>query len=118
MDKAPATGGTAPAHWHGRDFSGLCLGEAGPTTTEAFVETGAGVGVRTPDHLYYLPFAGPDHRLAEQPTQVYDLASDPYQFINLATQTAAAEVKAGLDARLRAWDASIPWPTAAVAAKS
>ena len=93
----------------GHDLAPLVTSDVSTLSeTHAIIETGAGVAIRTPDQLCYLPYAG-GHRLAAHPTMVYDLAEDPYQFDNLAQAGALPSSAVEPEALLRAWDAVTPW---------
>lgn len=114
VDVAPTLldliGAEMPAHMHGRSLAPVLRGEQ-PAATDAFavIETGHGVGLRTPTHLYGLPFVGDTHALADAPYMFFDLAADPYQLHNLAGTNEQADIAAQLDQALRAWDARTPW---------
>jgi len=98
-----------PEHMAGRDLASICRGKESDVATHAFVETGGGAAIRTRGHMYFLPFAGHDHALADKPSQFFDLTQDPYQLQNMAGHDAQTEVARDLDARLRQWNAATPW---------
>jgi arylsulfatase A-like enzyme len=112
VDVAPTllslAGIDVPAHLHGRDLAALCRGDPSELEAGAFIETGGGVAIRTLQHMVYLPFAGDGHELAAKSAQFYDLIQDPYQQHNLAQGGDLRELER-LDARLRQWNAEIPW---------
>lgn len=99
-----------PAHVHGRDLTPIIRGER-PALADnsAVVETGRGVGIRTPSCLYGLPFRRGSHDLDDAPHYVWDLADDPFEMRNLAGNGAQPEVTRDLDRRLREWHARTPW---------
>ncbi len=99
----------APTHFHGRDLSALCRGEACDARPEAYVEYTDGATVRTLDYTYFLPFANHEHELADKPRQYYNMVSDPYQMNNLADTEYLSEPAGELDQLLRAWDERTPW---------
>jgi choline-sulfatase len=113
VDLAPTLlaliGAEAPGHFHGRDLAPLCRGQSSETAPHTFVETGGGAAVRTPDHMYYLPFADTGRELAARPSQFFDLTDDPYQLRNLAEETPLPGIARELDQTLRRWDARTPW---------
>ncbi|MCF7853878.1 MAG: sulfatase-like hydrolase/transferase [Candidatus Pacebacteria bacterium] len=113
VDLAPTllslTGADIPEHFHGRDLAPLCRGDRADVETCAFIETGGGAAVRTPGDMYYLEFADTDHRLADAPSQWFDVVEDPYQLRNLAEDNGDGENARELDERLRRWHAEIPW---------
>ncbi len=100
-----------PDHFHGIDLAAVAKGNKAVTDRPyAIVETGGGVGLRAPDLLYYVPFEQGERRLADSPSQCFDLVNDPYEFKNLAdTGTSLPDGVQKLDAQLRNWDASTPW---------
>ena len=103
-------GGPSQPHVHGCNLAPIVRNESETTARpHAFVETGNGVGIRAPNHLYFLPFAGDDHALAQRPTQFYCLDSDPYQLDNRAEQEGDSDVAKTLDSTLREWDRATPW---------
>ena len=98
-----------PEHFHGRDMSSNCEKKQSDLDNCAFIETGGGIAIRTPEHLYYLPFTGKNHELAKNPEQFYDLIQDPYQLHNLAGERSTDKIAKQLDVRLREWNNKIPW---------
>ncbi|MBI5722890.1 MAG: sulfatase-like hydrolase/transferase [Planctomycetes bacterium] len=113
VDIAPtllsAIGAGVPRHFHGRDLSAALRVEEISAETCAFVETQGGAAVRTLRHMYCLPYSGAGRTLADKPSQFFDLEKDPYQLHNLAGEPGHDEVRHDLDARLRKWDAAVPW---------
>jgi len=107
-------GGSPQRHVHGCSLAPIVRGESETTARpHAFVEAGNGVGIRTLEHLYFLPFAGNDHALSDRPAQFYCLGSDPYQLDNRAEQERDSAFAKTLDTTLREWDGVTPWmPTA------
>lgn len=103
-------GQPVPAHVHGRDLTPVVRGER-PALDDnsAVVETGRGVGIRTPTLLYGLPFSRGTRDLAAAPHYVWDLAADPFELHNLAGSSELPEVTRDLDRRLRDWHAHTPW---------
>ncbi len=99
-----------PGHMHGKDLSPVLRGDA-PRLEEAFafIETARGVGIRTPSHLYGLPFQANNRDLAAAPHYFFDLAHDPVELRNLAGSDEQADLAARLDSALRAWDRRTPW---------
>ena len=99
-----------PGHFQGRNLATLCCGAPSNAPDWTFIETRpGGTAIRTPDHMYYVPYAGSDHTLAHEPEQFFDLARDPYQLQNLAGDNTHADMALDLDVRLREWDTSTPW---------
>jgi choline-sulfatase len=114
VDIAPSllslAGGAAGAHMHGEDLSAVIRGQSVRADRPgAFIETSSGVGVRTPSHLYYLAWEGPDRTLREQPTYFFDIKTDPYQMENLAGFNRQGQVAAGLDETLRDFHKKYPF---------
>lgn len=100
-----------PTHMPGRDLAGIAGGDGGSDTPRhAIVETGGGAGIRTPDHMCFVPFVADTRRLAERPSMLYDLRADPYQFVNLA-DGAGADAPDHLLSLLHAWDERTHWMT-------
>lgn len=97
-------------HVHGVSLAPVIRGETNTTARpHAFVETGNGAGVRTRDHLCFVPFEKDSHDLSDRPTEFYDLLRDPLELTNLAEPAHNSETAAELDHLLRDWDASTPW---------
>jgi choline-sulfatase len=114
VDLAPTlislAGGESQDHMHGRDLSGLLLGsEELGGDNYAFIETSAGVGIHTPQHLYFLQKRSENWELEPAAQYFYDLQNDPYQLENLAGTTKQANTAQVLDSHLRQWHASIPY---------
>jgi choline-sulfatase len=104
------TGEPVPAHVHGRSLAGVVRGEVPCLEgNHAVVETGHGVGIRTPTHLYGLPFRPGTRELAAAPHYFWDIAADPFELQNLAGSGAQPELAQDLDLRLRDWDRATPW---------
>ena len=101
-----------PQHFQGRDLAPLCCGQASNAPSYAFVETSRGVAIRTLNHMYYLPYEGDNRQLAQNPSQFFDLAHDPYQLRNLAGEAPMPAPAGELDDTLRRWSAEIPWMAA------
>jgi arylsulfatase A-like enzyme len=101
-----------PSHMHGHSLVNALRG-ARPAMPDdcdcAIIETSRAVGIRTPTHLYGLPFVESTRQLAGAPDMFFDLAADPYQLHNLAGTREQVEVAQDLDRRLREWDARTPW---------
>lgn len=114
VDLAPTlvslAGGAPLPVWHGVDLSPVLLNpEIALAQNRVFIETAAGVGIRTPRHLYYLPFAGQTRSLGDQPVYFFDLLIDPYQMHNLAGSSVDADTAQKLDGCLREWHYSLPY---------
>jgi arylsulfatase A-like enzyme len=114
VDLAPTlldlVGAETPPHMYGQGLANVLRGER-PTLADdyAIIETGRGAGIRTPTHLYGLPFVDGDHELAGAPDMFFDLIADPYQMLNLAGTGEQADLAHDLNRRLREWDAHSPW---------
>ena len=68
-------------------------------------EMSSGTAIRTPSHMYYLPYTSEGSRqLDAQPTQFFDVRTDPYEFNNLVGTEVDAEIASELDQILRDWD--------------
>ncbi|MBI4976843.1 MAG: sulfatase-like hydrolase/transferase [Spirochaetes bacterium] len=102
VDIAPTvlarSGISIPGHFHGQDLFS-------PRDEHAIVETGGGAGVRTLQHLYYVPFAE-KRVLSGKPQSIFDMEHDPYQTHNLASEH---DDMRSLDGILRQWDVRVPW---------
>ena len=99
-----------PKHVHGSDLAPVVRGERMALDREyTVVETGHGVGLRTPTHLYGLPFQPGTRELAEAPHYFWDVADDEYELRNLAGSCEQPGVAERLDGCLRDWDAATPW---------
>lgn len=113
VDVAPTllslVGAGIPDHMQGRDLAPLCRAESSDEEPCAFVETGRGAAIRSPRHMYFVPFADDDHTLGDEPRQFFDLREDPYQQNNLAEQDSLPAPARELDEKLRNWDAEVPW---------
>lgn len=97
-------GGTTPATTQGSSLAAAIRGDgAGPD--HAFVETSRGeIGLRTPERMRGLQLEEDLRTISDDPGQLYDLPSDPFEQTNLAE----TETDAELDERLRAWHAETP----------
>lgn len=103
-------GAEIPGHIHGQSLAPVIRGEAQRVGEDSgFIETSEGACIRSPRYSYFLPYAGPDKSFADKPKAFYDLEADPLQARNLAGVPGHEKAAADLDARLRAWDARIPW---------
>ncbi|HQK92194.1 MAG TPA: sulfatase-like hydrolase/transferase [Armatimonadota bacterium] len=80
-----------------------------PPRVHAVVETGSGAAVRTPSHLYHVPFEPGTRTLAGAPSMFHDLQDDPFELRNLAGTGEQAQTAQSCDALLRQWDRSTPW---------
>lgn len=113
VDVAPTLlsliGADIPQHFQGRDLAPLCRGQSSDAPSHVFIETGGGIGIRTLTHMYFLPFKGDNHQLAERPSQFFDLVDDPYQQHNLAGGDPLPAPAEELDDALRQWNAETPW---------
>jgi arylsulfatase A-like enzyme len=114
VDMAPTllglVGVEMPSHMHGQSLATVLRGEQATLADDyAFIETGRGAGIRTPTHLYSLPFVVSGRQLAQTPDMFFDLSTDPYQMHNLVETREQVEVAQDLDRRLREWDARTPW---------
>jgi arylsulfatase A-like enzyme len=114
VDLAPTlldlVGAETPSHMHGQSRANVLRGrQSAPTEDSAIIETGRGVGIRTPTQLYSLPFVVGSRQLDETPDMFFDLSADPYQMHNLAGTDDQVDIARDLDRRLRAWDARTPW---------
>ncbi len=116
VDIAPTlldlVGAAIPPHMHGRSLASILAGEPFAAPADfAIIETGRGVGIRTPTHLYGLPFVDGTRRLADAAHYFWDVEHDPYQLRNLAGTQEQADVARALDRQLRVWDVRTPWMT-------
>jgi arylsulfatase A-like enzyme len=114
VDLAPTlldlVGVETPSHMRGRSLASILSGEQPSRPDDyAIIETGRGIGIRTPTHLYGLPFVDGTHQLANTPDMFFDLGADPYQMRNLAGTGEQVDAARELDRQLRAWDARTPW---------
>jgi len=98
-----------PGHFHGRDLAALCRGEPSDAPAYAVIETGPGAAVRSADRLVFLPFVKGSRKLADTPSQVFDMVRDPYQQHNLADRDEMDEQTRQGVALLRQWEAATPW---------
>jgi len=105
-------GGEVPAHMHGRTLVPSLRGEpTRPADACAVVETGAGTGVRSPTHMYFVPWGARRRLLTGEPGRFHDLTQDPYQMRDLAGTGEQPDAAGNLDAICRQWDAATPWMT-------
>jgi len=114
VDLAPTlldlAGAETPSHMAGQSLANVLRGRQSASADDyAIIETGCGVGIRTPTHLYSLPFVVGSRQLDETPDMLFDLSADPYQMHNLAGTDEQAVVARELERRLREWDARTPW---------
>jgi len=85
------------------------LDGASPPRKHAVIETGGGAAIRTPSHLYHVPFQPGTRTLAAAPSAFHDLERDPFELRNLAGTDEQAEAAQLCDALLRQWDPSTEW---------
>lgn len=102
-----------PGHMHGRSLVPH-LRNRGPDDGEApaFIEMPQGVAVRTARYKMFVPFRQTDSKppvLHEEPSQLFDLDTDPYELHNLAGLPEYSTVQEDLLARLVSWDSRTPW---------
>ncbi len=114
IDAAPtlldAIDAPVPDHMQGRSLQPLLDGEADlAERSEAFIETGPMIGIRTRTHLYGLPFEEDGRCVTEGDEWFFDLRSDPYELNNLAETAEQEERRRELRERLLNWDARTPW---------
>jgi len=112
VDVAPTlldlAGAETPHHMHGQSLVHALRGDR-VERSHAVIETGNGAAVRSPTHLYFAPYRPDERVLTDAPTQLHDLAEDPYELTNLAgagAQEATAQELGGL---LAGWDRATPW---------
>lgn len=100
-------GGEVPSHPHGRSLAPVLRGErAHLEMTGSFVETGGdGVGIRTPQHFYGLPWQNKPE-LGDRPHYFHDLHADPCQMQMLNCEGDNSEIAVHLDEELRRWHAA------------
>jgi arylsulfatase A-like enzyme len=113
VDIAPTllslAGMDVPAHFHGCDLSpALREPEKAWGGSQAFVETGNGVAVRTDHWMCHVPFAE-GRTLAEKPNMLFSMADDPYQMNNLAPKGLQVPAFTRLTDTIRAWDEAHAW---------
>jgi choline-sulfatase len=94
-----------PPTMQGRNLTPVLTGERDALEDDwAVIECiGDGAGVRTPTHLYGLPWAGGHRALGETPHCHHDLREDPWE------QHTNPAPDARLDGILRDWLARTPW---------
>jgi arylsulfatase A-like enzyme len=114
VDVAPTlltlSGIPIPSHIHGKDLSPYIKGKEIPRgNSHSFIETAQGAGIRTNDHLYFVPFRENSRELGDHPAMFYDLVKDPYQLDNLAEESGEYKLSGELDNLLREGDVKIPW---------
>jgi choline-sulfatase len=136
VDIAPTllalAGVEAPAHFQGKSVADTARGTGAALYPWTIIETGQGAGVRTPSHLYFLPWGPQKPRLGPLPLFYFDIGADPWQGRNLApcgaawTATRNAQearralatpglvapddgVAPELDRLVRAWDERTAW---------
>jgi len=99
-----------PAHMHGRSLGDSVTGRGDPPDPAyAIVETAGGASIRTRSRMCFVPFVQGGRKLADQPTMLYDLDADPYQFRNLAGEEGTMDEERRLASAVREWDARTPW---------
>ncbi|MHB0998866.1 MAG: sulfatase-like hydrolase/transferase [Armatimonadota bacterium] len=97
-------------HTHGQDLSPILTGDADKLDLPySFIETGGdGIGIRTPTHIYGIPWSQTPGALSDKPHYFYDLTSDPYQMNNLAGTGEHTDLAQELDSILRRWHGDTP----------
>jgi len=95
-------------HWRSPGDSGTGR-LAPPDPACAIVETAGGAAIRTRSRMCFVPFVQRGRKLADQPTMLYDLDADPYQFRNLAGEEGTMDEERRLASAVREWDARTPW---------
>jgi choline-sulfatase len=124
VDLAPtlldAAGVDIPDHMHGRSLQPMLTG-TGDGPAEAYIESGGdGVGVRTPTHLFGLPWTGGENPgpreidPAGKPHRFHDFNADPLQQHSISPAD-APELADDLRERLTSWHANTPWRTSPAA---
>jgi choline-sulfatase len=114
VDLAPTllemAGVAAPPSMQGRSLAPVLRGASEePRFNAAFIECARdGCGLRTPTHLYGLPWVG-NGTLGPKPHYFHDLTTDPYQLHNLAESKEQEEAMTALDRRLRDLDRQVKW---------
>ena len=99
-----------PDHVFGRSLAPLTNGACDKSEDhDAFVETRDGVGVRTPRHLYFLPWQKDKNLLSGCPSFFYDTDEDPFQLRNLVETCEQKEILDNLHVRLSQWNDITPW---------
>jgi choline-sulfatase len=108
-----SAGVETPAHVQGQSLTPLMAETPSRLNrAAAFVECRPGIAIRTPTHVYGIPWAdkgttvGRHRQLAAEPDMFFDLTADPYQMHRLAVNGEHAGLARELDARLRQWHAS------------
>lgn len=98
-------------HTHGNDLSPIICGDAESVNGGySFIETeGDGIGVRTPTHIYGLPWSQKKGELEITPHYFYDMIVDPYQMNNLAGTDQQSDIASDLDRILRDWHGKTPF---------
>jgi arylsulfatase A-like enzyme len=109
----------APSSWPGRDLLPALRREPGAKIEEAFSEWAAEIGPRF-GPLAYRAVRTPRAKLIvwrdpAKPDELYDLAADPEEKVNLADRPESQALRSDLAARLRAWmektaDPALRWP--------
>lgn len=94
---------TVPKHMHGTTLMAQARG-ASADGREAFFQTTAGVGMRSPTETVFAKL-DENHRISEQLTTYYNNEADPLQFQNLSPQLPDT----GLADRLISQDKKWPW---------
>ena len=99
-----------PEHMQGRDLSAAMHGALSAADTHAFMESrGDGIGIRTPEYVYAIPWADGPPSLGDGPHRFHDVEADPSQLQNLAGTDSQQDVASVLDQQLRQWHSNTPW---------
>jgi len=104
-------GVSVPSHVQGQSLTAVVSG-ARQTAAEpwTFIETGGdGIGVRTPTHLYALPWDAPGVS-GSAPHYFHDMRTDPFQLRNMAGTDEQTDIARSLDTILRHWHQYTPGP--------
>lgn len=116
-----------PERWPGRNLVPLLWDGAAPGFEDAYSEW-ADDASETFGHLAHRLVRTPSHKLIvwedpDKPRELYDLAADPHETVNLAGTEKAAGVEADLVRRLLSWmrktdDPALAWPHVEALAKA
>ena len=105
-----AAGVEVPGHVHGQSLMPLLDGRRQRLDRDhAFIETPVGIAIRTPTHIYALPWTQPGggpragRPLSDATDYFFDLRADPCQLRALPTDGESASLARDLDSRLRDW---------------
>lgn len=98
------------SHTHGNDLTPILSGEQNIVNGGySFIETGGdGIGIRTPTHIYGIPWSQMPGVLGSKPHYFYNLVQDPYQLNNLANTDTESDIANKLDGLLRNWNGNTP----------